>query len=105
MIFIIWVLSFKAKGGSTPEDDSTSPMLAVYAEQPDFSLYTNIQSGDKFLVDFWKQPNYGGPVYEPIRRTVDEETEVIDNGLRNVLNDVHATRGERNGLFSLRNLK
>ena len=51
------------------------------------------------------QPNYGGPVTDPLRRSVDEETIVIDSGLKNKMNDVHAARGDINGVFDIRNVK
>lgn len=42
---------------------------------------------------------------DPIRRSGDEETEVIDNGVDSVLYNVHAGRGQINGLFNITNIK
>ena len=105
-MFIIWVANFTSgkKEKDTP-DTSTNPMIDVYNAQPDFSKYKQNGAGETFVSNFWNQPNYGGPIADPIRRTGDEETEVIDNGLDAIMIDIHAARGQINGLFNITNVK
>ena len=104
--FIIWVVSFTTgKNGGGDTDDSTNPMIDVFNEQPDFSKYTQGGKGVIFTDNLWNQANYGGSYLDPIRRTEDEETEVIDSGVDSILYDLHASRGEINGLFNITNIK
>ena len=92
--FIIWVTSITVgKKGGSDTDDSTNPMIDVFNAQPDFSRYTMGSKNVTFTDNLWKQANYGGSYLDPIRRTGDEESEVVDNGVDSILFDVHSGRG------------
>jgi hypothetical protein len=104
--FIIWVVSFTSgnKNGDDT-DDSTNPMIDVFNTEPDFTRYTAGGQSLIFNNNLWNQANYGGSFLDPIRKTEEEETEVIDSGVDTILYNLHKSRGSVNGLFNITNIK
>ena len=98
------------KGSSSDDgtpDDGVNPMLAIFASEPDFTLYKKNDKGTLFTQNLWNQPNYGGPIQESIRRSQDEGGEqiVIDNGLTERLYENYKSKGSLHGLFHIKNVK
>ena len=61
---------------------------------------------DKYVSGLWNDPYYGGPVWQPIKRTEDsgDEIVVIDNGLQNLLYEDHAARKDLSGVYKIKNI-
>ena len=93
-------------GGGGDGGLTENPMIGVFAQQPDLSLYTKGGKNTVYDDNFWKNDAYGGQITDPINiQESSEATRVIKNAFSGDLTDMFSARNKNFGkLYTVKNL-